>query len=93
MMNNFIPVEATVNGKTTVWHMDISKLSLSDLIKLKKELNGNKIDSYNSLDAIIHETIGYDKNDVKSAKRENKKLNRTYKKSKVLIKLRRRKER
>ena len=89
-MDNFIPVEANINGKTVIWYMDISTLSLSDLIKLKEELNGTKINSFKFIDAIIHETIGYNKQDAKSIKRESKKTNRIYKKSKSLIKAKRR---
>ena len=92
-MKNFIPVEANVKGNNDVWFIDVSKLSLNELIKLKKELEGNKTDSVRSIDAIIHQNIGYDIDELKMSRRETKKENRTFKKQKAVFKHYRQKRR
>lgn len=92
-MNNFIPVEAYVNGKMKIWHIDVSGLGINELIILKKELEGNKTDSINYLNAIIHQTIGYNNDDLKMSRRELKKENRTYRNQKALVRRNKRKRR
>ena len=84
-MNNFIPIAVTVRGVTRIWHMDISNLSLNELISLKKELEGNKADSINAIDAIIHKNIGYNIEDLKMTKRETQKYNRTFKRQSAFV--------
>ena len=53
MLENFIPIEIDGNPNTDYWHMDISNLSLSELISLKKELIGTV--SCAALDAVIYD--------------------------------------
>ena len=79
MVSRFIPVEGNENE---IWYMDTSNLTLTDLIQLKKELNGNKVNSVSAIDAIIHDELGYEYSDIKSIKRENKRLGLPLKKSK-----------
>ena len=79
MVSRFIPVEGNENE---IWYMDISNLTLTDLIQLKKELNGNKVNSISAIDAVIHDELGYEYSDIKSIKRENKRLGMPLKKSK-----------
>ena len=79
MVSRFIPVEGNENE---IWYMDISNLTLTDLIQLKKELNGNKVNSISAIDAVIHNELGYEYSDIKSIKRENKRLGMPLKKSK-----------
>ena len=86
MLKDFIPVEAYVDGKLTVWYMDVSGLNLADLIALKKELKGRKIESISSIDAIIHNNINWNIGYLKAERRENKKV---YRNQKALIKQRR----
>ena len=85
-MDKFIPIIVKVNNKDKTWYLDVSNLSLSELIDLKNELVGTKGHSIQYLDAIIHDEIGYDYNDFKSIKRENKAIRSPMKKSKVYIK-------
>ena len=85
-MDKFIPIIVKVNNKDKTWYLDVSNLSLSELIDLKNELVGTKGRSIQYLDAIIHDEIGYDYNDFKSIKRENKAIRSPMKKSKVYIK-------
>ena len=49
-MHNYIPVE-TIGGKDN-WYMDISNLSLSELINLRDSLKGTI--SYRYLDGVIY---------------------------------------
>lgn len=79
MVSRFIPVEGNENE---IWYMDTSNLTLTDLIQLKKELNGNKVNSISAIDAVIHDELGYEYSDIKSIKRENKRLGMPLKKSK-----------
>ena len=79
MVSRFIPVEGNENE---IWYMDTSNLTLTDLIQLKKELNGNKVNSISAIDAVIHNELGYEYSDIKSIKRENKRLGMPLKKSK-----------
>ena len=50
MVNSFIPIEVS---KGNNWYMDISNLSLSELIALKNELTGTI--GYAALDSVIYE--------------------------------------
>jgi len=77
MLNNFIPVEAKVKSKKCMWYLDVSNLGLNDLISLKSELKGYA-KSVVSLDAIIHETIDINCQDLRTERRNYKRLNGTY---------------
>lgn len=92
-MNNFIPVEAREEDHMATWYIDISKLSLNELIIIKKELVGNKADSIRYIDAIIHQNIGCDIDKLKMSRRETSKESRGFKKQKTVIKHHRRKRR
>ena len=89
MVKGFIPVEAIVNGNNTVWYMDVNALSLNELITLKNELKGSKVESIVPLDAIIHETINWNRQDLKAQRRESQKNKGLYKNSKALVKKKR----
>ncbi len=89
MVKGFIPVEAKVNGKLTTWYMDVNALSLNELITLKNELKGSKVESIVPLDAIIHDTINWNRQDLKAQRRENQKNKGLYKNSKALVKKKR----
>ena len=89
-MDEFIPVEAHVGDKIEGWYLDVSTLSLNELIDLRKVLMGNKIDSINTIDGIISKRIGYNLGDLKMSKRDAKKANCSYKNQKALVKRRRR---
>ena len=53
--NNFIPIEVLGDNN---WYMDISKLSLCELIELRNELTGTV--SYRHLDGIIYDLTNID---------------------------------
>ena len=89
-MNEYIPIEVISEGKQKVWYLDTSMLSLEDLTELRKKLNGDKTESVLAIDAIIHQRIGYDMNDLKSAKRELQKSKGLYKNSKAYVSKKRR---
>ena len=84
MIKDFIPVEAKINDQYFIWYMDISTLSLNDLVNLKNELKGSKVDSIASLDAVIHQNISWNRQDAKAEKREVRKAGQ-YKNRKALI--------
>ncbi len=88
-MEDFIPVEALVHNCMQSWYIDVSALSLNELIELRKELIGNKIDSVNTIDGIISKRIGYNLGDLKMSKRDAKKDSNGYKNRKALMKRRR----
>ena len=79
MKDNFIPVE--VINENDNWYMDVSNLSLSELIKLRDSLTGTV--SFRVLDSII-----YQKSDVtfetynRFNRRENKRNKEIYLKQK-----------
>ena len=87
-MKDFIPVEAKINNKYYVWYLDVSSLSLNELVNLKNELIGSRADSIVILDAIIHDMINIDRQDLKSERREKQRANGSYKNPKALIKSR-----
>ncbi len=90
MQKGFIPVEAIVNNKHKTWHMDVSNLTIKELVDLKNELKGSKVDSIASLDAIIHDMINYDVDKTKIVRREMQKEKAKYKNSKALIRMKKR---
>jgi len=90
MMKDFIPVEARANGKDTIWYMNVSSLGLNELTKLKNELKRSKVESVVQLDAIIHDLINCNRQDLKAERRENRRSNGPYRNKKALIKRKRR---
>ena len=89
MVKGFIPVEAKVNGNYVVWYMDVNALSLNELITLKNELKGSKVESVVPLDAIIHETINWNRQDLKAERRESRRISGPSKNAKTLIRKKR----
>ncbi len=90
MKKGFIPVEAIVGKKYRTWYMDVSNLTIKELVELKKELRESKIDSVASLDAIIHDIINYDVDKSKMIRREMQKEKAKYRNSKALIRMKKR---
>ena len=86
MMKDFIPVEARINNKYYTWYMDVSLLSLNDLVNLRNELKRSKTESVVQLDAIIHDTININRQDIKAERRENQRSNRPYRSKKAYVK-------
>ena len=87
LKDNMIPVKTEDNN---IWYLDISNLTLSELIKLKKELLGKSIVSIRPLDAVIHQNANTTYEESNFYKRENEKRKLGYRNSKVLIKMKRR---
>ncbi len=85
MIKDFIPVEAKINGKYYIWYLDVSSLSLNELINLRNELIGSRADSIITLDAIIHDTINIDCQDLKGDRRE-KQRNSMYRNQRASVK-------
>ena len=83
---NIIPIETNNKG---IWYLDISKLSLSELIKLRKELETKSNASIRSLDAIIHHNTSSSYEDMNFKKRDMEKKKQGYRNRKVLIRMRR----
>lgn len=79
-MKEFIPIEVKRKRKDETWFLDISNLSLSELIKLKNELIGISEISIPQIDKIIYDEIGEKSNNIKVSYREYKKeeKNRKY---------------
>lgn len=86
---NIIPIETNNKG---IWYMDISKLSLSELIKLRKELTNKSNVSISMLDAIIHKDSNTSYIETNFRKREFEKRKQGYRNKSVLIKMKRRKK-
>ena len=88
MKDRFIPVDMIKNDKYEVGYLDVSKLNLTELINLKEELIGSKVNSICSIDAIINREIGYsydDNNVIKSIKRKKKKTKYPINKNRIYI--------
>lgn len=57
-MNNYIPILVKRNRKKELWRMDISSLSVTELIKLKEQLMKVPYDkTIQALDAVIKREI------------------------------------
>lgn len=54
-MKDFVPVEVTYKKNKENWYLDVSKLSLGDLLNLRKELLGTNEDSIRVIDGIIYD--------------------------------------
>ena len=81
----FIPVEMIKNEVSTVGYLDVTNLSLTDLINLKEELSGSKVNSICAIDAVICENAGYDYHEESLNKRTKKKIKYPVKKSRAYI--------
>ena len=58
IMNNYIPILVERDGKKELWSMDISRLSVTELIRLKEELMEIPYDNtIQILNAIIRNEI------------------------------------
>lgn len=58
MKSEYIPVLVDVDGKEEIWRMDITNLSITDLIKLKEELlNSTYTKTIRALDSIIKSDV------------------------------------
>lgn len=87
LINNMIPVKTKYDN---IWFIDISNLTLSELIKLKNELVGKSNISIRALDAIIHQNANTTYEETNFNKRDIEKSKLGYRNSKVLIKMKRR---
>ena len=87
LINNMIPIKTKDDN---VWFIDISNLTLSELIKLKNELVGKSNISIRALDAIIHQNANTTYEETNFKKRDIEKSKLGYRNSKVLIKMKRR---
>lgn len=88
-IDNIIPIETNNKG---IWFMDISQLSLSELINLRNELSKKSTVSISSLDGIIHKEAGSNSQETNFRKREYEKRKQGYRNKAVLIKMKRRKK-
>ena len=61
MQRDFVPVQATVDGRKTIWQVDVTNLGLEGLLLLQKELAGTLIHSDVVIDGIVYSTIGVSK--------------------------------
>ena len=84
---DIIPVETFNKG---TWYMNVSNLSLSELIALRKELTKKSNVSISVLDSIIHRNANSDFESTNFRKREFEKRKQGYRNKKVLIKMKRR---
>ena len=87
-IDNLIPVE-TIDNK--ICYLDISALSLSELIKLRKELSNKSNISIRPLDAIIHQNSNSTYDELNFNKRDIEKSKQGYRSQKIQIKMKRRK--
>ena len=74
-MKDFVPVEVISKKNKEIWYLDVSKLSLSDLLSLRKELVGTKEDGIRVIDGII-----YGEKITSKIEEDNKKRQRQVKK-------------
>ena len=87
LMENMVPV--SVHESNDIWFIDVSNLSLSELINLKKELIGYSIQSIRVLDAIIHENAGTTYEETNFTKRDTEQLKKGCRNPKAFTKRRR----
>ena len=85
---DIIPIETYNKG---IWYMDVTNLTLSELIALRKELATKSNNSISVLDSIIHRNSNSSFEDTNFRKREFEKRKQGYRNKKVLIKMKRRK--
>ena len=59
MKNNYIPIWIERDRKTEVWYLDVTNLSVTELMRLKEEFKKSSSDkSIQVLDAIIKNNLG-----------------------------------
>lgn len=77
-----------INDNYEVGYLDVSNLSLSELIKLREKLNGSTVNSICTIDAIIKQNVGtyYDDNQIKYEKRTKQKAKYPIKKNRKYLK-------
>ena len=85
---DIIPIETYNKG---IWYMDVTNLTLSELIALRKELATKSNNSISVLDSIIHRNSNSSFEDTNFRKQKKKKRKQGYRNKKVLIKMKRRK--
>lgn len=91
-MKDFVPVEVTHKKEKEKWYLDVSKLSLSDLLNLRKELVGTNEDSIRVIDGIIYDdkiTTKVDHINVKSQRHLKKERKEQKQKMRTKVKKRR----
>ena len=55
MIEDFVPVEVIQNNKKTIWQIDVSKLSIVELMKLKESLKDTTFNpTITMLDKLIY---------------------------------------
>ena len=79
----FIPIKTLFDPD--MWYMEITNANLSELIKLKKQLNGINNDAIIMLDGMIRDNIGYSDSESKLYRREDNTIS-TMKKRKQFVK-------
>jgi len=79
MKNIYVPVDVVSKRKNKTWYVDVSNLSLGELIELKKELLGTSSYGIRYIDKLIYEELhkytAYDDSDntyCKEVKRDKK---------------------
>lgn len=88
MNNNYVPVLVQIETKKEIWRMDVTNLSITELIKLKEELTKVPYDkTIQTLDAIIRQDI-----EIMTPSNciNNGSYIRTYKKNKKELKMKKR---
>ena len=85
--NDYIKIEVYENRKRTpnLWYFDISDLSLTDLINLRKEIYGKDINLEAVLTNIIDRETGNSYESYKSNRRKDQKLKGHIRKKKRVI--------
>lgn len=85
--NDYIKIEVYESRKRTpnLWYFDISDLSLTDLINLRKEIYGKDINLEAVLTNIIDRETGNNYESYKANRRRNQKLNGHIRKKKRVI--------
>ncbi len=89
LIANMVPI--SVKSPNDIWYMDISNLSLSELINLKEELKGYSNQSIRVLDAIIHKNAGTTYEETYFDSRNRKKQKEGYKNRRTYIKSKKKK--
>ena len=92
-MKDFIPVEVTSNNNNEKWYLDVSKLSLGELLNLRKELVGTSEDSIRVIDGIIYDdkiTTKVEHVNVKSQRNIKEERKKQKQKMRTKVKKRRR---
>ena len=91
LIDDMVPV--SVNNMKDIWYIDVSNLSLSELIELKEDLKGYSIQSIRVLDAIIHKNAGTTFEETNFNDRQIRNMKKGCRNQKALIKLRKKNRR